>query len=151
MNNTIKLSRNLGNGKTIQYEKSFAVYPSSFVQVPESNYENALSYISGMHNKSIYTDGEEYTFIIPEENSELISLVCNEFQGNVISTGQCKDQEFVTKAIADGGIEAKLINLGNSVIGLAGTADEMIQKAKNYPIETLKTWAILYRNARSVH
>lgn len=151
MNNTIKLSRNLGNGKTIQYEKSFAVYPSSYVQVPEDKYEKALSYISDTQNKSIYTDGEECTFIIPEGNLELIALVCNEFQGNVISTGQCKDQEFVTKAIADGGIEAKLINLGNSVIGLAGTADEMIQKAKNYPIETLKAWSILYRKAKPAH
>ncbi|EJE4724452.1 hypothetical protein ASL83_003220 [Vibrio parahaemolyticus] len=136
--NSISLVRDLGDGNLTTYTKAFPVYPSSHVEVPQSDFETAFEYLNQCYeNQAIFTDG--FTFIIPEDRTEIIDSVINNFNGTVTARDQQKKFEYATLAI-DAGVEPSLINLGDGIATKDSNAKEMVRMALNSPEQTRALW-----------
>lgn len=89
----------------------------------------------------IFTDGS--TFIIPEDRTEIIDSVINNFNGTVTARNQQKKFEYATLAI-EAGVEPSLINLGDGIATKDSNAKEMVRMALNSPEQTRALWPDRY-------
>ena len=148
INNFVYVEIDYGEGLVSNRKQAFPVYPSSHIKVKDSQYYNAVEYISKFTLPCIFFDGEK--IIVPSGYENLIFLLCKRFDGEVIAIDQEKGSEFATKAI-ELKISANLVNLGDSIIGLDGDVKNMLNKAISSPKNTYIEWQGLYLASMNQH
>lgn len=127
-------------------EHSFMVWPSIGLRINPDCYMTAVEFLKDASD--IYFDGE--LIIIPEEDDALRETIENRFEVISVerkSVGQDYQagfgDEYATKAVRQG-VDPYLVVLGNSVSGLAGSADSMVKEALNEPGKARIRWKSIY-------
>ena len=123
----------------------YPIYPSCFITVKNSMYEQVVNELQNkLRVPSIFFDGD--IIIVPESYVELINYLITHYCGEVVATDQMKECEFATLTIA-ANVGDELIAIGHSVVGLAGTTKEMLDKALRTPKKAATEWRQLYLQA----
>lgn len=148
INNFVTVNQDILDGLESQTKVTFPVYPSAHLTVSDEHFEKALEIIDQSGLPCIFCDGEK--FIIPESYTNLIDNICTDYSGKVIARGQEKKSEFSTLAIA-AKLDPYLIRIGDAIVGLDGDAADMIEIAKQNPVEAKKRWRELYLSSMNEH
>lgn len=139
----------LGDDITSSENRAFPVYPSCFIKVDDNKYNAVAKDLNdNIKVPCIFFDGE--VIIVPESYVELIEYIQNTYDGEVIAHDQMKEHEFATLAIAKG-VNGNLVLLGDCLVGLDGTAQEMLDKALSQPEATKLAWRELYEQSMKRH
>lgn len=128
----------------------FMVWPSVGIRVKPDLYNDAVFFCR--HASNVYFDGVHV--IVPRQDVLLIERVSEAFCASEIVFSipgderydQALGDEFATKAIQLG-ISPNLVVLGNGVVGIAGTIEEMLEFALNDPTSCRLEWQRLYNQS----
>lgn len=147
--NVTYVESDLGDGLVSSENKAFPVYPSCFIKVDDNKYNIVANDLSkNIKVPCIFFDGE--VIVVPESYVELIDYVKSTYDGEVVARDQMKKHEFATLAIANG-VNGNLVLLGDSLVGLDGTALEMLDKVLAHPEKTKLEWRELYLQSMNRH
>tara|TARA_B100000809_G_C15071572_1_gene506230 strand:- start:683 stop:1141 length:459 start_codon:yes stop_codon:yes gene_type:complete len=147
--NVTYIESDLGDDLTSSENRAFPVYPSCFIKVDDNKYNAvAKDLTDNIKVPCIFFDGE--VIIVPESYVELIEYIENTYNGEVIARDQMKKHEFATLAIAKG-VNGNLVLLGDCLVGLDGTAQQMLDKALSQPEATKLAWRELYLQSMKRH
>lgn len=123
---------------------SFVEYPS--VKVMFHNTDEVLDLLNQLDAKCIFVDGDGISLIIPSYYSCLIDWLKINFDGSVTDDCYGKEFEYVTLAIK-AGLNGQIVELGHSIFGYAGTAQEMLDLALKFPERAIDEWINLYERS----
>lgn len=125
---------------------SFTEYPS--IKIRFNNLCDVLKILGDFKANCIFVDGDDNGdfLIIPAYYQDLVDWLELNYQGTVEDKCYGKDAEFATLAIKNG-LSGRIVSLGDSIVGLDGTAQEMLEKALKSPNKTLDEWQHLYERS----